>query len=71
MTCLFLYVQKFFPSKGTVVWKKDTLLLYQINEFITEMGKNFGSIKYNFFETLKEKMQRKFRIPRKLVEYYE
>ena len=28
LTCLFFYVQKFFPSKGIVVWRKDTLVLY-------------------------------------------
>ena len=27
-TYLFLYVQKIFPSKGIVVWRKDTLVLY-------------------------------------------
>ena len=24
LTCFFFYVQKFFPSKGTFVWRKDT-----------------------------------------------
>jgi hypothetical protein len=38
LTCLFFYIQKFFPSKGTVEWRKDTPILYQINEFIAEMG---------------------------------
>ena len=28
LTCLFFYVQKIFPSKGTVVWRKDTPVLY-------------------------------------------
>ena len=70
LTCLFFYVQKFFPSKGTVVWRKDTLVLYQINEFITGMGENFDSIMDNYFETFKEKMNSRFKIPNKLVENY-
>jgi hypothetical protein len=37
LTCLFFYVQKFFPSKGEVVWRKDVPILYKINEFIAEM----------------------------------
>ena len=41
LTCLFFYVQKLFPSKGIVVWRKDTLVLYHINKFIIEMGENF------------------------------
>ena len=28
LTCLFFYVQNFFPSKGSVVWRKDTPILY-------------------------------------------
>ena len=28
LTCLFFYVQKFFPSKGIVVWRKDVCVLY-------------------------------------------
>lgn len=35
------------------------------------MGVNIDNIIDNYFETFKEKMQRKFRIPRKLVEDYE
>ena len=31
LTFLFFYVQKFFPSKGTVVWRRHVLALYQIN----------------------------------------
>ena len=34
LTCLFFYVYKFFPSKGTVVWRKDVPVPYQINEYI-------------------------------------
>ena len=70
VTCLFFFVQKFFPSKGIVVWRKDTPVLYQINEFITEMGENFDSIMDNYFEVFKEKMNNKFWIPPKLVEDY-
>lgn len=70
LTCLFFYVQNFFPSKGMVVWRKDTPILYQINEFITEMGENFDSIMDNYFETFKEKMNNRFKIPKKLVKDY-
>ena len=28
LTCLFFYVQKFFPSKGTIEWRKDVPILY-------------------------------------------
>ena len=28
LTCLFFYVQKFFPCKGSMVWRKDTPVLY-------------------------------------------
>lgn len=44
LTCLFFYAQKFFPSKGTIVWRKDVPVLYQINEYISKMGENFVSI---------------------------
>ena len=54
-----------------MVWKKETLVLYQINKFIAKMGKNFKSIMNNYFDTFKEKMKNKFSIPRKLVEDYE
>ena len=60
MTCLFFYVQQFFPSKGLVVWRKDTAILYQISEFIAKMGDNFDSIMDNYFETFKEKMNNRF-----------
>lgn len=71
LTCLFFYIQKFFPSKGTVARKKDAPILYQFNEFIVEMGDNFESIMEAYFETFKEKMKSMYRIPNKLVEYYE
>ena len=67
LTCLFLYVQKLFPSKASIVWRKDTPILYQINEFIAEMGENFERVMYNYFEMFKEKMNNRFRIPPKLV----
>ena len=35
LTCLFFYVQFFFPSKGNEALKKDTPIVYQINELIT------------------------------------
>ena len=56
LTCLFFYVQKFFPSKGTVEWRKDVLVLYQINEYIEEMGENFDSIMDSYFDAFKENM---------------
>ena len=28
LTYLFFYVQKFFPSKGTIAWRKDVHVLY-------------------------------------------
>ena len=55
LTCLFFYVQIFFPSKGTIVWRKDVLVLYQINEYISEMGENYVSIMDNYFDAFKEK----------------
>ena len=47
LTCLFFYVQKFFPSKGSIVWRKDIPILYKINEFIAEMGENFDKLMDN------------------------
>lgn len=68
MTFLFFYVQKFFPSKDIVVWRKDAPILYQINEYIAEMGENYESIMDNYFDAFKEKMNNRFRIPKKLVD---
>ena len=70
LTCLFFYVQKFFPSKGTVVWRKDVPILYQINEYIFERGENYVSIMDNYFDVFKEKMNNRLRIHKKLVEDY-
>ena len=70
LICIFFYVQKFFPSKGTVEWRKDTPVLYQINEFIAEMGENFESIMDSYFEEFRKKMNNRFRIPPKLVDDY-
>src|SRR5271156_1430851 len=70
LICIFFYVQNFFPSKGTVVWRKDTPILYQINEFIAEMGQNFDTVMDNYFEEFKDKMNNRFRIPPKLVKDY-
>ena len=63
LTCLFFYVQKFFPSKSMVEWRKDVPALYQINEYIAERGENFESIMASYFDTYKEKMNNRFRIP--------
>ena len=46
-------------------------MLYQINEFIAEMGDNFKSIMDTYFEAFKERMKFRFRIPKQLVEEYE
>lgn len=70
MNCLFFYVQKFFPSKGTLVWRKYVPVLYLINEYIAEIGENFVSIMDNYFNMFKEKMNNRFRIPKKLVDDY-
>ena len=70
LTCLFFYVQKFFPSKGMVEWRKDVPVLYQINEYIAEMGENFESIMDSYFDSFKEKMNNRFQIPHKLVDDY-
>ena len=64
LTCLFLYIQKKFPSKGFFVWRKDTPMLYQINEFIAKIGDNFESIMDTYSKTFKKRMQRRFRIPK-------
>ena len=50
--------------------EKGCAVLYQINEYIVEMGESFESIMDNYFETLKEKMNNRFRIPKKLVNDY-
>ena len=68
LTFLFFFVQNFFPSKGSVIWRKDVPILYQNNEYITEMGENFVSIMDNYFDSFKEKMNNRFIIPKKLVE---
>ena len=45
-------------------------ILYQLNEYIAEMGENFDSIMDSYFDTFKEKMNNRFRILKKLVEDY-
>ena len=69
-TCLFFFVQKFFPSKGSVIWRKDVPIIYKINEYITKMGENFVNIMENYFDSFKEKMNNRFKINKKLVEDY-
>lgn len=70
LTYLFFYVQIFFSSKGTIVWRKDVHVLYQINEYIAKMGENYNSIMENYFDGFKEKMNNRYQILKKLVEYY-
>ena len=60
LTFLFFYVQKFFPSKGTVEWRKDVPVLYQINEYIAEMSENYNCIMDNYFDAFKEKMNNRY-----------
>ena len=55
LTCLFFFVQKFFPSKGSVIWIKDAPVLYLINKYIVEMGENFVSIMDNYFDSFKKR----------------
>ena len=45
-------------------------MLYQINEYVTKMGENYKSNMENYFDAFKEKMNNRFRIPKKLVEDY-
>ena len=71
LNCLFFYVNFFFPSNGIVVWRKDVAILYQINEYIAEMGENYVSIMDNYFVSFKDKIDKRFRIPKKLVDDYE
>ena len=52
------------------MWRKDTPILYQINEFIEEMGKFFERVMDICFEIFKENMNNRFWIPPKLVEDY-
>ena len=70
LTCLFFYVQKFFPSKGTVAWRKDVPVIYQINEYIAEMGENCASIINKYFHAFKEKMNNRLMISKKFVDDY-
>lgn len=71
LVCLFFYVHKFFPSKGTVVWQKDRPIMYQINDFITELGDNFASIVDAYFDEFRAKMENRHRIPQTLVDEFE
>ena len=57
-------------SKGTIVWRKDVPVLYQINEYIAKMGENYNNIMDNYFDAFKEKMNNRFRIPKKIVQDY-
>ena len=45
-------------------------VLYQINEYIVEMGENYVSIMDHYFDSFKDKMNNRFRIPKKLVDDY-
>lgn len=71
LVCLLFYVLKFFPSKGNVVWKKDRLVFYQINDFITELGDNFANVMDAYFNYFKQRIDNRFRIPQTLVEEYD
>ena len=45
-------------------------VLYQINEYIAEMGEYYNNIMDNYFDAFKEKMKNRFTILRNLVEDY-
>ena len=70
LICLFFFVQQFLPSKGTIVWRKDVPILYQINEYITKMGEIFDSNMDNYFENFKENMKNRFTNLKNIVEDY-
>ena len=70
LTCLFFYVQKFYPSNATIIWRKDVLVLYQIDEYISKMGENYSSIMDNYFDAFRQKMNNRFKIPKNLVDDY-
>ena len=53
------------------MWNKYRPIVYQINEYIEELGDNFNSIMDAYFESFKEKMKNRFRIPQQLVDEYE
>ncbi len=70
LTCLFFSMKQFFPSKGSFIWRQDVPILYQINEYIANMGENFVNIMDNYFDSFKENINNRFIIPKKLEEYY-
>ena len=47
-----------------------TYALSFINEYIDEMGENYTSIMDNYSDAFKDKMNNRFRIPKKLVDDY-
>ena len=51
--------------------KFGILVVYQINEFIAEMGDNFEGIMDAYFDNFKERIKSRFRIPKQLVDDYE
>ena len=57
---LFFYAKKFFPSKGTIMYKKDVRVLYRINEHIAKMRENYTNIMDNYFDAFKEKMNNRY-----------
>lgn len=40
LTCLFFYVQKFFPSKGSVIWRKDVPIYIRLMNIQQRWVKN-------------------------------
>lgn len=53
------------------MWKKDRLVLYQINEFIVKLDHNFSNIIDAYFDDFKAKMENRFTILKTLIEEYE
>lgn len=46
-------------------------MVYQLNKYIIELGDNFESIMDAYFDEFKERMQNRYRIPKKIVEEFE
>lgn len=65
---IFFYVQKTFPSFGTMRWKTNRSVVVQINEYIEQLGENFESLMTSYFEEFKKSMKERMRIPVSLVE---
>ena len=68
LICIFFYVQKMFPSFGTMGWKINRSVAVQIGEYIEQLGDNFESLMTSYFEDFKKSMKKRLRVPISLVE---